>query len=207
MPRPSRRAERAEEILDAYERCIAVHGVEGATLERIAGEAGLARALIRHNVGNKDQLLEAFLDRFLNDSAEDMAGFFGSLPNENRLPIMIDRLFDARYADLHSVEVTNALVIAASRRPDLAKRLRRWILDFVDEIMKQLAIVYSSADEEALDAVASGIAAIYFNQESLAPLGRMPGMLKKSKNAARLLVSTLEHSFSWPTDSMPGRSA
>ena len=194
MPRPSRKAERTEEILDAYERCIAVHGVAGATLERIAKEAGLARALIRHNVGNKDQLLDAFLDRFLSASAEDSARFFDSLPDEDRLAVMIDWLFDAQYADLHSVNVTSALMIAASTRPELAKRLRRWTLDFIDDVKKQLTIVYSSADDEALDAVASGIAAIYFNQEALVSLGRMPGLLKSSKNAATLLISALERS-------------
>ena len=36
MPRPSVKAERTEEILDAFERCVARYGVEGSTLERIA---------------------------------------------------------------------------------------------------------------------------------------------------------------------------
>ena len=34
MPRPSLKAQRSEEILDAYERCVARYGVEGATLEK-----------------------------------------------------------------------------------------------------------------------------------------------------------------------------
>ena len=192
MARPSRKAERTGEILDAYGRCIAIHGVEGATLERIAEEAGLARALIRHNVGNKDQLLEAFLDRFLTASDQDSAALFNSLPDEDRLSTMVDWLFDPRYADAHRVNVTSALMIAASVRPALAKRLRRWTIDFVGDIKKQLKTVYSSADDEALEAAAMGTAALYFNQESLVPLGKLPGLPETSKNAAKLLIRALE---------------
>ena len=43
MARPSVKDERTEAILAAFERCVARHGVEGATLQRTADEAGLAR--------------------------------------------------------------------------------------------------------------------------------------------------------------------
>ena len=43
MGRPSIKAERREQILDAYETCVARFGVGGASLEKIAETAGLAR--------------------------------------------------------------------------------------------------------------------------------------------------------------------
>ena len=48
---------RRQEYLDAFEKCVARYGIEGATLAKIAEIAGLARPLVRHNVGNRDTYL------------------------------------------------------------------------------------------------------------------------------------------------------
>ena len=68
MARPSVKAKRTEEILQAYEHCIALYGVEGATLQKIAEVAGIARPLLRHHVGNSDDLLNMALKRFIERS-------------------------------------------------------------------------------------------------------------------------------------------
>ena len=192
MARPSRKQERRGEILDAYGRCIALYGVDGATLERIAEEAGLARALIRHNVGNKQALLDAFLDRFIHEANTESEALFDALPEKNRLPVLIDWLFDPEYSNLDSARVTNALMIAANDRPQLATRLREWTDKFVDQIRDQLLQVDSQCDAETLDAIALGIAATYLNFESYEPLGRTSEFTRSSKKAAMLLISALD---------------
>ena len=72
MARPSLKKERTDQILDALERCLAGYGLEGATQDRIAEEAGLARPLIRHNVGNRDDMLRLGLDRFIRRSDREL---------------------------------------------------------------------------------------------------------------------------------------
>ena len=191
MPRPSLKAERRAEILDAYGRCVARHGVEGATLEKTAEEAGLARALIRHNVGNKDDLLEAFLDRFLGDASRATDALFESLPRDDRVTTMIDWLFDPQYTDVQEVSVTNALVTAAIERPDLAERLQAWTSGFVGSIASELSDAYPDADEDNVEAVATGIVGIYFNFDAQMPLGGTSRFRQSSETAARLLVSVL----------------
>ena len=191
MPRPSLKEERRAEILDAYGRCIARYGVEGATLEKTASEAGLARTLIRHNVGNKDELFEAFVDRFLDGAYQFTDAFFESLPQEERLATMTDWVFDPAHTDAHDVAVTNALLIAAIQSRPLAKRLSLWTYDFVDKLTQELRTAYPKADREKTEAVATGIAGIYFNADTLAPLGGMSRFSDSSKEAVRLLISTL----------------
>ena len=191
MPRPSLKEERRVEILDAYGRCIARHGVEGTTLEMTADEAGLARALIRHNVGNKDAILDAFVDRFLTGSTASADELFDSLPNDDRVETMISWLFDPRYADLQNVRVSNALFTAAVEHPSMSKRLRQWTASFTARIERELRDAYD-APETSIEAVAAGIVAIYFNFETLAPMGNSKGLRTTSERAARLLVSTLE---------------
>lgn len=192
MPRPSLKDERRAEILDAYGRCIARYGLEGATLEKTAEEAGLARALIRHNVGNKDKLLDAFLDRFLSGANAATDALFETLPQADRVSTMIEWLFDVRYSNPHEVSVTNALMIAAIERPDLAKRLRRSTADFIARLQDELKYAFPEADDDRTDAVAAGIAGIYFNVDTLAPLGGISRLRRSSEAAARLLVSTLD---------------
>ena len=192
MPRPSLKAERRAGILDAYGRCVARHGVEGATLEKIAEEAGLARALIRHNVGNKDDLLEAFLDRFLGRATEATKSLIESLPRDDRVTTMIEWLFDPQFADVQEISVTNALVTAAIERPNLAKRLRSWTSGFIASIGMELKDAYPDADDETIDAVATGISGIYFSFDTMMPLGGMSRLRRSSETAARLLVSALE---------------
>ena len=191
MPRPSRKEERKAEILDAYGRCIARHGVEGTTLEMTADEAGLARALIRHNVGNKDDILEAFLDRFLADSSSELGSFMAMLPEDDRVNVMLGWLFDPDYSDRQYVSVSNALFTAATDNRSLAKQLRRWMAEFTGKIENELRDAYPESDDR-IDAVAAGIVAIYFSFESLAPLGDTAELRATSETAARLLVSTLE---------------
>ena len=90
MGRPSLTSERREQILDAYEACVARHGVEGATLARTAQAAGLARPLIRHHLGNREALLEALTERFFARSQDAMTALAGALPARGRAAALID---------------------------------------------------------------------------------------------------------------------
>lgn len=192
MPRPSIKAERSEEILDAYERCIARHGVEGATLERIAEEASVKRSLIRHYLGNRDALLAALIDRFFARSDAEVAELFDALPRRRRAEALVELLFDPAHADPHSVLVSGALIAEAPQIPGLAKRMRRWIEDFTGAIATELEAAYPKAGRKACAAVAAGIIGIFFNVESFTMLGGMESFHAASKAAAHRLVKSLK---------------
>lgn len=51
--------QRRPQIIAAAKRVISRHGIDGATQERIAEEAGMTRPHIRHYLGNRDELLDA----------------------------------------------------------------------------------------------------------------------------------------------------
>ena len=55
--RPPRFEERRLQILEAFGRCVARSGLEATTLDDVAREAGLQRAMIRHYVGNRGTLV------------------------------------------------------------------------------------------------------------------------------------------------------
>ncbi len=192
MPRPSVKDQRSAQILDAFEICVARYGVEGATLERIAEEAGLARALIRHNVGNKDDLLDALTKRFFERSDQSMKKLIDMLPTKDRSETMVDWLMEPGAGDAQSVLVSEALIAAGANDPTLARRMRKWTRDFIEDIASVLREDYPKADEQSISAVAAGITGIYFNVESTTPLGPMSDVIEASRLAAHRLLQSLE---------------
>lgn len=194
MARPEVKDERRDQILDAFEVCVARYGVAGATLAKTAEIAGLARPLVRHNVGNREDLLAALIERILRRSRESMEEIQSSLPAEQAARTLIDWLFDPQYANSQNVQVFAALIAASADETDLAVSMRFWTADFVASIQSILSAEFLKAEKSRLDAVAAGITGIYFNVESLHPIGAMSALRSASKTAALLLVDALETS-------------
>ncbi|WCE31765.1 TetR/AcrR family transcriptional regulator [Vibrio sp. SCSIO 43137] len=192
MPRPSLKAERTEAILDAVERVVIRDGISGVTLEKIAEEAGMRRTLLRHNIGNREQLIEAFLDRFFVKSDHQTQQMLDYLPEENRVTVLLDLLFDAEYANNQLTLVALAVTFAATSDTNIQHRMQHWNANFIKTISGQLRLSFKGASEKACHEVATGLTGIYCNCESLAPLGDISEIRTASKRAAKRLVSTLE---------------
>lgn len=191
MGRPSVQAQRREEILDAFEICVAQFGVEGATLERIAEQAGLARPLIRHHLGNREKLVDALADRFFEKWSIRVSKLIDGLPDDRRSEVLLDRLFSSEDLDWQSVLVAEALISCSSSRPQLAKQMSEWLQDYIATISNQLKLAFPSAAAESIRIVSTGVIGIYFNLDSLEPLGAVKNLRKNSKSAAELLVNSL----------------
>ncbi len=192
MARPDIRNERRAQILDAFEVCVARYGVEGATLAKTAEIAGLARPLVRHNVGNRGELLDALVDRFLKKSRQATDRMIEALPAREKARTAVSWLFDPAYTDPKLVQVSNALIAASVDDPELAGKMRAWLDDFMSAVRKFLTEDFPHADTEQLSSVAAGISGIYFNVEALYPLGQIEALAASSKQAAMILLASLE---------------
>lgn len=192
MPRPSVKKERTEEILNACQCCVARYGLEGATLERIAEESGLQRSLVRHYVGNRDDLIMAVLARFLDDSNRQMAELESYLPKADADKVLIDYLFDEQWATTNIALLGSALVVGAANMPALAAPLKKWADEFIESIVRILSQTYSQRTQDECRVVASGIVGIYFNVDSLQHLGDISELRKNSKHSAMILLASLD---------------
>jgi TetR/AcrR family transcriptional repressor of bet genes len=65
MGRPSRRAERRAQILEAFALELGEHGFAGATIAAVAARAGVAPGLVHHHFDGKHDLLVSLLDDLL----------------------------------------------------------------------------------------------------------------------------------------------
>ena len=193
MARPSLKDKRRQEILTAFARCVALYGLEGATLEKIAAEADVARPAVRHFVGNRDELVEALTAFVKKDYSTKLDGFFAMLPQKGRIEAAIELLFNpAHFSSSDDIALAQALTAASRQYPSAGQMLAEWIADFDLRLSEELRTEFPAAEENALRAVSFGIISIYFNIDALSALDLPDHMTVAAKEAAVRLVETLK---------------
>lgn len=192
MGRPRVTAERRSEILAAFARCVARDGVEGASMQRVADEAGLARGLLRHHIGNREEMVLALAEQFCRDSLAEMRELQAALPRKHRLETFFATLFEASYvSSQQDLQVGAALVNAAAERPALKKLLRDWYDAFEEVVAEELRQAYPAADADAVAEGSTAIVGMAFSVDSLTPLGDVSDLFARSRRAALRLAGTL----------------
>jgi len=189
VSRPSLKNQRYQQIMDAYESCVARYGIEGATLERIANQAGLARPLIRHNVGNREELMSGLLQRFESRGQSFKQHIEQTLPSDMRLQALITHLFES---DDQTMVIAYALVSAIPDYPLAQQLIEEWLSGLHKILERELAREYPQAQEAAVNAVAVGIGAIYANLQAIKALQSSDAMREQSRQAVYRLVESLK---------------
>lgn len=191
MPRRDLTEERTSQILDALERCILKNGLEASSLEKVAEEAGVKRPIIRHYIGNREDLLLALTDRFVENDRERVMMMVNSLGEENRVEALLNMLFaTSNDSNAESILIYEELILAASRQDSIREKISRSTARFVDLIAKELTGQFP--DTEGHVEVAWGIASIFYNHISLQAL-RLPRRISgSSRAAAERLVRSLQ---------------
>ncbi|BFM16696.1 hypothetical protein R50073_28790 [Maricurvus nonylphenolicus] len=192
MARPSVKAERTEEILDAFERCVARFGVEGTSLERIAEESGLRRSLLRYYIGNRDELVEALTDRFVAKAESLTQEMINDLPEEGRSIAMVDAFFEPSRTDDSTILVADALISCSAIYPEVKKKLKGWYDNFVQKACDIIQADYPSVSSDRCFMVAVAIIGIYFNADAMDTLELSGRYREAAIESAKLLLSTLE---------------
>lgn len=75
----------ARKILDAATRLLAERGYEAVTLENVAAAAGVNKASIRYNFGNKAGLISAVADALIHDECLRLEATVNEAPEVERL--------------------------------------------------------------------------------------------------------------------------
>jgi hypothetical protein len=69
--------------------------------------------------------------------------------------------------------------------------MQEWMQRFTDDLTLVLQQEYSRADNDSLEAVSFGLISLYFNLDSLAPLGMNQRYRQPARIAARYLIDSL----------------
>jgi AcrR family transcriptional regulator len=170
MGRKSLAEERREDILAAFERCIARYGID-VSLEQIADEAGVKRSLIRHYLGNRDELIDQMIDRTAAEYPRQVAAFIAQ-----RLPGGIDAVLDSFFVedsrapdwDVVMAAVANT---AKGRYPAAKRRVAQMMMDITEEVAAMLRHFYPQASADAAYEVAYTLVCIVQAHESMLDIG------------------------------------
>lgn len=195
MARPSLKAEKTEHILQAYERCVALYGVEGATLQKVAEEADMARPLLRHYVGNQEDLLAQSIERYFERQALSMAG----LQDIRSVDALLDALFDRKYFEHNSqskksendIMIASAFTLAAQQHRVIKQHMQSWFSQYQSEIQACLTRLFPQVDKERIKSVSTGLIGIYFNLYAMQPVTNDSTFLIQSRTAASIMLDSL----------------
>lgn len=192
MPRPDLTDERTEQILDAFERCIVKFGLEGSSLEKIGEEAGMKRTILRHYIGNREDLIRMLCKRAVTRWSEQLRALeqapAGRHPHRTLLGHLFDDLADQSG---ETILVAESLIAAADRYAFIGDLMCGYMNDLTKVLSRRLALVHPDSKAAARWQVAYGLTSILFNDSSLATLHLPPKYRKAAKACAATLIDSL----------------
>jgi AcrR family transcriptional regulator len=190
MGRPSLAAVRRPQILEAYESCIVRYGLEGATLDRVAREAGVTRGLVRHYLGNRDDVLLALGAHVQERYSSWLQEIVASNPSSDRMAALLDALLtDEIPPELY--QVVSELFWVATGDQKIARLLHDVYAEFEHTIDAALAAELPEADPRARRQVAFGILCLAFSAPDFQTMGFPADRRRAGREAARRLVDSL----------------
>ncbi len=191
--RPPRTEERRLEILEAFGRCVARSGLEATTLEDVAQEAGLKRAMIRHHVGNRETLVreatEHLAAQYLSRAAEALDAEGSSLDVDALLDFFF--LGDYVFGMPEQNRVFDSLLFAAASDPEACASLRA-VYESIDELVRKHLVRFApSAEPDRIGSAAWAIVCLAEQNIPMLGLGVPPRRSQGLREVARALVVSL----------------
>jgi AcrR family transcriptional regulator len=129
--------ERQDAILDAAENCIAKYGFLGATLKKIASEAGINRGLIHHYIGNRDEVVQLMVERLLERYQSSCEAYIASQPKEDRAEVVVRYYFDAWFELAPEDDALSMELLAESERDSHIRKLLHKIYDGFETMIER----------------------------------------------------------------------
>lgn len=204
MPRPSMAAQRKEEILDALEQCILQDSLESTSLEKLAEQAKMKRSILRHYIGNRDDIIVALSERYLAIYDAQWQQTIEWLPDEEnptlndhsetspRLTTLMDILFGERDQEyINKSIIADAIYAQAKRLEAVREHQLQSMNQSIELISQELSKAYPEADSDKIELVSRGILAAYLHSESLLPFGSTTE-ISKLKQVSLLLLNLLK---------------
>ncbi|MDZ4722274.1 MAG: TetR/AcrR family transcriptional regulator [Roseiflexaceae bacterium] len=182
---------RREEILAAFERCVARYGIE-ASLEQIADEAGIRRSLIRHYIGNREELVNSLIERITQDYPAHVAAAFLHTDGAHEVQAILDYLFRVELDDNTSdAIIVHVMMTAKERYPQAKNSLLHMFAMFISHLADALARAYPQAPLSQCQQIAYAIFCLAQTNESMLWVGFDQSHNQSARQSAELLLRSL----------------
>lgn len=195
MGRPDLSNVRRQQILDAFVWCVSRFGVVGATQQKIAEKAGVNRPILRHYLGNKDQLVESLVHHVIDCYDRQLQALKDSLPADSRVSVLVQHLFaPRRQSDIDLGLCYQALIVHCSDTPH-RERLEDSMTQFISLIEQEIGREYPDASSDERRAATMIFLSLYLGAETLAPFSSHKQWLGWARLAADQQLSCLERKY------------
>jgi AcrR family transcriptional regulator len=191
--RPPRSEERRLQILEAFERCVARSGLEATTLDDVAREAGLKRAMIRHYVGNRDELVRDAVEHLATEYLSRTAANLDAEGDAIGVDSLLDYFFvgDFAFGMREQAQVVDSLLWGAASDTEACASLRGMYEGFAELVRKQLARSVPGADPDRLASAAWAIICLADQNALMLGLGVPVQRSHELREVARGLIDSL----------------
>lgn len=189
--RPSKTAQRREQILDGVVACILRYGLDGTTRVRIAEAAGVSPSAIHHFVGTQDEVIAAAVARALEQVTAITVDAFVDRPVAGRLDAQLDVLFADPLAAPQVTQLVDELIAHSYRDAGTRDAISALYRRFQDLLEESVDAAHPQAPAPDRAAVAHALLALAHATATFHVLGFDPDHAAKARRAADVLVASL----------------
>lgn len=191
MGRKDLTEERTAEILAAFARCIARYGLD-TSLDQVAQEAGMTRSIIRHYIGNREEVVNTLVEYIAQEYLQQLRNAATGIPDEQMITVTLDYMFgnQADYDDYDKL-VFSIMLTAKERYPQAKRTLVGLFETLVDMLNANLSKAYPQADPLRCRGVAYSILALSMSNDSLSWIGMAHDYRHAARTSAEALIQTL----------------
>ena len=195
MGRKDLTEQRHKDILDAFETCLIKYGLEESTLERVAQEAGKSRNIIRHYIGNREDLIAAFVERILSRIKQVASDILETTQRDKLIPKVLDFLFQERTAE-DPPDLGERMLAGMWHIREQSPKVQQALLNFYQEFEKILTDglkqLYPSIPVKKCQEVAYSIICLAETNWVLGSVGVDVNHTRMARRSAEYLLQTLE---------------
>lgn len=188
MARPSKAAERTQQIADATVRTIAKYGYAGATLDRIAQETGLARGHVRHYVGNRQDLIKGAVKYYFEQTNDDSV-----FPEHIRTAKQaLNYLFGEEFVGTREENAVMLGFLEAARSDEnIAQTLLRNYTGVERDFARFLTAEHPELSAETIKRIAFAIVAMAIHNIFLLDISEKANTTALARSAANLVLESM----------------
>ena len=159
--RPSLAVKRREEILEAFVECIRRYGLDGATVDKVAAELGVSRALVFHYFGDRHRLVDAVLGFILDRETRRLTDALEGVPVEKRARAILEFAFEGpQFSELRDVVVQAEIIALAGRDENVRSHLADMWERYLEVVTTVLECAFPEAGAHACRATGYALACL-----------------------------------------------
>ena len=192
MGRKNLKDQRSSEIIAALERCIEKKGLESTTLEQVAQEAGTSRRIIRHYLGNREEMILTAINQIEKKHMDSAMEVMGDFQSEARLESALDYLFGKKFNSLPLNNLLAGLLASAVRGDDVIQgAMKRIYNKFQSTIEDELKRAFPRTERNDCRKAAFTIMTLAFGSGWMMQIGFSKQLTENNKATAFKVIQNL----------------